>query len=599
MNVKKKYLLAGLTMMTAATLLVACGGSSKKGQDKKPADNVDITALPVKSSNQEKAIDGQTMEVAVVMDTQFKGLFLWELYDDNYDAQFMAPSHGSLFTSDEDFVITNDGVASLDLDIKGKKATIKIQEDLKWSDGQTVTAEDLIYPYEIIGNKDYTGVRYDSNFTNIVGMEDYHSGKADTISGIKKVDDKTIEISYQEMNPSMQQLGGGIWSYAAPKHALESTPIKDLEKSDAVRRTPVTFGPYKMSKIVAGESVTFTPNEFYYKGKPSLDKLVFTVVPTASSIEAMRASKYDMMIKMATDTYPNYKDTENYEVLGREELSYTYIGFKLGKWDGEKNEVVTDENAKMADKSLRQAMGYALNNDQVGEKFYNGLRSNATTLIPPVFGTLHDTTIKGYTEDKEKAKTLLADAGFKDVDGDGFVEDKDGKPLVIKFASMDGGETAQPLADYYVQSWKEIGLNVELSTGRLIDFQSFYDKLKNDDKEIDVFQAAWGTGNDPTPSGLYGRTAQFNYTRFASEENDKLLAAIDSNASFDPEKRKEAFDAWQQYASEEAFVIPTLYRNEVLPVNARVTGVDWSSNVLPQDLWYNIGVTAESRPNNK
>ena len=58
---------------------------------------------------------------------------------------------------------------------------------------------------------------------------------------------------------------------------------------------------------------------------------------------------------------------------------------------------------------------------------------------------------------------------------------------------MVGGETAQPLADYYVQEWKDIGLNVELSTGRLIDFQAFYDKLKNDDPEIDVFQGAWGT----------------------------------------------------------------------------------------------------------
>ncbi|MGX7031527.1 oligopeptide ABC transporter substrate-binding protein [Vagococcus zengguangii] len=582
-------------MVTATTLLVACGGNKDNGKDKESSEGVDITTLPVKSENQEKALEGQTMEVAVVMDTQFKGLFLWELYEDSYDAEFMAPSHGSIFTSDEDFVITNDGVASLDLDQEANKATIKIQEDLKWSDGEPVTAEDLIYPYEIIGHKDYTGVRYDTTMTNIVGMEDYHNGKSDTISGIKKIDDKTIEITYKEVNPGMQQLGGGIWNYAAPKHALKDVAIKDLEKADAVRRNPVTFGPYKMSKIVAGESVTFTPNEYYYKGKPALDKLVFTVVPSASSIEAMRASKYDMMIKMATDTYPNYKDTEGYEVLGREELSYTYIGFKLGKWDNEKNEVVTDPNAKMADKSLRQAMGYAVNNDQVGEKFYNGLRSNATTLIPPVFGTLHDTTIEGFTENKDKAKELLADAGFKDVDGDGFIEDKDGQPLVIKFASMDGGETAQPLADYYVQSWKEIGLNVELSTGRLIDFQSFYDKLKNDDQEIDVFQGAWGTGTDPSPSGLYGRTAQYNYTRFASEENDKLLAAIDSNASFDPEKRKEAFDAWQQYAAEEAFVIPTLYRNEVLPVNTRVTGVDWSSNNLPQDMWFNIGVTAESR----
>ena len=128
---------------------------------------------------------------------------------------------------------------------------------------------------------------------------------------------------------------------------------------------------------------------------------------------------------------------------------------------------------------------------------------------------------------------------------------------------MSGGETAQPLADYYVQQWKEIGLNVTYTTGRLIDFQAFYDKLKNDDPEVDIYQGAWGTGSDPSPTGLYGPNSAFNYTRFESEENTKLLDAIDSKASFDEEKRKKAFYDWQEYAIDEAFVIPTLYRNEV------------------------------------
>ncbi|WP_246657087.1 ABC transporter substrate-binding protein, partial [Enterococcus faecium] len=102
-----------------------------------------------------------------------------------------------------------------------KKATIKVKDNVKWSDGEDVTADDVIFPYEIIGNKDYTGIRYDDTFRNIVGMEEYHDGSADTISGIKKIDDKTVEIEYKEVNPSMLQSGGGIWTYAAPKHTLE------------------------------------------------------------------------------------------------------------------------------------------------------------------------------------------------------------------------------------------------------------------------------------------------------------------------------------------------------------------------------------------
>jgi peptide/nickel transport system substrate-binding protein len=102
---------------------------------------------------------------------------------------------------------------------------------------------------------------------------------------------------------------------------------------------------------------------------------------------------------MPTDTFDAYKDTPGYQMLGRLEQSYTYLGFKLGAWDADGNTVNYDENSKMANKSLRQAMGYALDNDAVGERFYHGLRTNATTLIPPVFGSLHNDTIKGYTLD--------------------------------------------------------------------------------------------------------------------------------------------------------------------------------------------------------
>ncbi|OEG16092.1 peptide ABC transporter substrate-binding protein [Enterococcus quebecensis] len=575
-----------------AVTLAACGGK-KSGSDNKNVKTEDISKFTMKVKNDKEAIKGGTLDVAVASDTQFKGLFSEVYYEDAYDNYYMKPSHEGLFSYDDDFVITGEGVATLDLDVDAKKATIKLKKDIKWSDGQPVTADDLSYPYEVIGNKDYTGIRYDDDFMNVVGMDEYHAGKADTISGIKKVDDQTIEVTYKEMNPGMLQLSGGVYTNAMPKHVFKDIPIKDQQASEAVRKNPVTFGPYYMSKIVTGESVEYLPNEHYYKGKPKLDKIVFTNVPTASIVEAVKAKKYDMVYSMPTDNYPTYKDLEGYQMLGREELAYTYIGFKLGTYDKEKGEVVMNPNAKMADVKLRQAMGYAMDNDAIGQKFYNGLRSGATTLIPPIFKTLHDTDVKGYQYDLDKAKKILDDAGYKDTDGDGLRENPKGEKLTINFASMAGGETAQPLADYYLQQWKEIGLDVKLATGRLIDFQAFYDKIKNDDPEVDVFQAAWGVNSAPSPGGLYSRNAAFNYSRFASEENDKLLKDIDSKASFDDTKRKEAYDAWQKYMFEEAPVIPTLYRNQIMPVNERVKSFTW--NYEETSDFYDVELTAEKR----
>lgn len=596
---KKQYFKFIALAALSTVVLAACGSGNNESTGGSGAGNseetgTDLAAFPIETSNDAEAIEGGTLDVAVVTESQFQGLFQWEFYKDAYDSMFMQPSHEALFTNDEDFRITNDGIASLDLDQDKKVATITLREGVKWSDGEDLTADDVIFPYEIIGHKDYKGIRYDSNFTNIVGMDDYHDGKTDTISGIKKIDDLTVEIEFQEVYPSMLQAGGGIWSYAAPKHTLEDVEIADMESSDAVRKNPVTLGPYYMSNIVAGESVEYLPNEYYYDGTPGLAKVVMKSVPDASIVEALKTKEYDMVYQMSTDIYDTYKDLDGYTNLGREQTAYTYLGFKLGKWNGEDGVVEYNPDSKMADKNLRQAMGYALDNDLVAERFYSGLRRNASSLIPPVFKSYHDDSLTGYTQDLDKANKLLDDAGFKDVTDDGFREDKDGNELVIKFASMSGGETAQPLADYYIQQWEQIGLKVEYSTGRLIEFNSFYDKLEKDDPEIDVYQGAWNTGYDPNPNGLYGPEAPFNYTRFESEENTKLINAISSDEAFDAEYLQNAYREWQDYAFEEAYVIPTLFRNEVMPISNRVKDWSWAYD-NDYNPWAKITVTSETR----
>ncbi|EGC69327.1 hypothetical protein HMPREF9087_1942 [Enterococcus casseliflavus ATCC 12755] len=340
----------GMITLLAALVLGACGQSNEGGTDSTDtgesstdAAASDISTMPLAVVNDGEVMDGGTLDVAVVMDTQFQGLFQWEFYQDTYDNDFMLPSHEQLFLRDADFKIIDGGAADLDLDIENNIATITLRDDLKWSDGEEVTAEDVIFSYEVIGHQDYTGIRYDNTFTNVVGMEEYHNGDSDTISGITAVSDKVVEIEFKEMHPGMMQLGGGVW-YSA----------------------------------------------------------------------------------------------------------------------------------------------------------------------------------------------------------------------------------------------------------RLIDFQAFYDKLKNDDPDIDVYLAAWGTGSDPSPTGLWGPNSAFNYTRYESERNTELLAAIDSNDSFDEEKRKEAFDAWQEYVLEEAFGIPTLYRNQVLPVSDRVANFTWAYDA-DHNPWARIGVTSESR----
>ncbi len=601
--------LFGLAIAAGLTLsLAACGsnggrqddgikdGSNKEGSKKESSksskdENTADTDFDTMVSNTDDPIDGQTLEIAQVSDTDFTGIFNGAFSTITLDDYFFQPADEPLFTYDENLRI-KDGAAGFAYDQEKKEITITLQDGIKWCDGEDVTSDDLIFPYEVIGDAQYDGVRYTSSIKNIVGMEEYHDGKSDTISGIQKVDDKQIVITYKDFSPSMLQGGGSVIGYALPKHVYEGMPVTEMEASDAARKNPITFGPYYISKVVPGESVEYLPNEYYYGGKPNLDKIIMKKVPAASSIASMKAKEYDIYQGMGTSEYKSWKDLDGYENVGQVDTSYSYIAFKLGKYKDGKN--VYDPNSKMADKQLRQAIAYAVDNEAIAKKLYEGLQIKANSMIIPGFKALHNSEFKGYAQDIDKANKLLDDAGYKDIDGDGVREDKDGKPFKISFAFRDGPDPAQALAEYYIQCWKEVGLDVELTTGRLIEVNSFYDMLKNDDDSIDMFQAGWSTGFDPNQSSLYGEDAAFNYTRFVSDENTELLNKMSSEEAMDEKKAKEIYNDWDQYVFDEAFVFPTTYRYEIQPVSTRVTGYDIANDV---DRYYyaTVGVTKEER----
>lgn len=586
---KKKWFLLSLVCVFMLAL-AACGGSDSKdkskGDEGTKKEKVDTSKLPFEAKNDGEAIKGGTLKVALVTDSPFQGIFNWELYEDGNDSDILDYASNSIFDTKEDFLLADTGLGKLKVDEDANKATVTIKKDVKWSDGEPFTIDDVIYPYYIIADKDYTGVRYDTDFQNIVGAKEYHDGKAKEISGIKKVDDYTVEISFKKVSPAIYSGGDGLWGYAAPKHQLKDIKIKDLIKSDAVRKNPVTVGAFVIENIVKGESVQFKANPNYFKGQPKLDSVVVEVVPSSSSAAAIKAGKYDIVKNYPANDYASIKDASNTTILGRPELAYTYLGFKLGKYDTKEGISVMNDNAKMNNVNLRKAIAYAMDIEQVSDAYYEGLRTRANSLIPPVFASFYDDSLEGYKYDPEQAKKLLKEAGYKDTNNDGYVEDPNGKEFSIKFAAMSGSDKDEKIIKFYIQNWKDIGLKVELTTGRLIEFNSFYDKVQADDKDIDMFTAAWGTGTNPSPIGLYGKEAQFNFSRFVSEDLTKLLTDIDSKEAMDAEYRSKAFRAWQEYMSEQASTVPMYFRTEIIPVNKRVKNynVDYVTGTELQDI---------------
>ena len=596
MNMMKKKNMVILFSATAAVTLAACGNNNQSSSSSSASGT---TKYASEVTHDGTPIKGGTLKYAIVSSSPFSGIFADELSSDTNDSSIGGLIDESMFEYDENRKLTNTGLASIEFDVENKTATVTLNsKDYKWSDGQPVTIDDYIFAYQAIGNKDYTGVRYDDDYKNVVGMEEYHDGKADSVSGLEKVDDYTVKIHFKEMSPSMQLAGGSVCAYIMPKHIFKDIPEAEWEKSEYVRGTKfVGLGQFKIESIVAGESVTLVPNEHYYKGVAKVDKVVMEVVSPDNIVSEMKAGNYDIAT-MPNSQYEAYKDLTNVTLLGSQASAYEYIGFHLGKYDKETGKNVTDPNAKMADVKLRQAMAYALDIDAAGQNLYNGLQHSSNSIIIPFFKDVYNKDQEGFSYNPEKAKQLLDEAGYKDVDGDGIRENKDGSKLTINFAARTRDEANESLVQQYLNWWKEIGLNVQFYTGRTIELNSFYDKVQADDPEIDVFAAGWSTGYDPNPSGLFGETAQFNFERYVDAEGTAIMDKISSTESFDSAKNVEFYKEWQKYVHDKAFIFPTLVGEELTAVNKRVKYYDVNLGSKKSAL-YQVELTSDTGAKSK
>lgn len=538
------------------------------------------------------AKQGGTVKVAVETDTPFTGIFSDQLAVTSIDAQIASPGAESLFDTDDYHKINDKGPARIKIDQKNKTIAVTVKKGVKWSDGKQVTTKDLAYPYEILGNKKTNAQRYSSKLEVLEGMKDYHEGKAKTISGIELPNGengRTMILHFTSMTPGMSFSGNDYYlESAAPYHYLKDVPFNKLESSDKIRKNPLYYGPFKLTKVVRGQSVTWEPNKYYWRGKPKLNKIVYQVVSPNSASQAIKSHKFDV-IAVVNSQWKEVKNTKEVKFIAQIPLYYSYLGFKVGKWDAEKGKNVMNPNSKMNNKSLRQAIGYAMNIEAVNKRYTNGLSFQIPTLIPKQFGDVYNKDVKGFTYNLKKANELLDKAGYKKK-GKWRVQ-PNGKPLKINLLAKSGNDTDEPIIQNYIQQWHKIGLNVNLLNGRLTEMNSFYDKVMHDDQSVDMFMAAWGLSNEPSPNGLYSEGGPANYTRFVTPENNKLIEEIDSQKAFNHKYRVEKFHEWQKYMLDQAYVIPMSNAYKINAVNDKLTGYSLKPSESNNDhpLWYQVG----------
>ena len=170
---KKLSKIVALCLATSF-LFTACGRSndkSKTNQEEKKEVGVQDNLV---IENEGTPVENATLKIAYVSDSPFTGIFHQAFATGNPDMEILAYSTNGTFKMDENYKLTNGGGADIEFKPEEKKVIITINEKYTWNDGTPVTSADFLEYYKIVAHKDYTGIRFDDDIRNVVGIYEYH-----------------------------------------------------------------------------------------------------------------------------------------------------------------------------------------------------------------------------------------------------------------------------------------------------------------------------------------------------------------------------------------------------------------------------------------
>lgn len=454
-----------------------------------------------------------------------------------------------LIKYDKDIRIVGDLAESWDISKDGLVITFHLRKGVRWHDGRPFTAADVLYTYQVTVDPK-TPTAYAGDFLKVKRAE--------------VLDDWTFRATYDKpFAPALMSWSVGI----LPKHLLAGREIT----TSPLGRRPVGTGPYKFKEWVTGQKIVLVSNPDYFEGRPYIDGFIMRIIPdTATMFLELRANGIDRMgltpLQFTRQTENNlFRDNFNkYRYLS---FAYTYMGYNL-------------KNPLFADKRVRQAIAHAVDRVEMIDGVLLGLGKPATGPYKP--GTwAHNPNVRAYPHDPAKAAALLAEAGWKDEDGDGVIE-KGGRPFEFEIITNQGNEIRAKCAEIIQRRLAEVGIKVKI---RVVEWAAFVKDFINK-RKFDATILGWTIPMEPDLYDVWHSSKtgpeELNFISYKNAEVDALIEK--GRETFDQSVRKRCYDRIQEiFAEEQPYLF--LYVPDALPIiHARFRGVE----VAPLGIGHNF-----------
>ena len=272
----------------------------------------------------------------------------------------------------------------------GLTYTYKLRPDAYFHNGRKMTADDIIWSFTRImdGTKGYPGARY---IRLIKGAVDVEKGQAKEISGLKKIDDFTLEMTITDI------VDPGFYFFDGTTAIL---PKEEVEKGNFANN-PVSLGPFKFKEHIPGSRVVLERfDKFYKPGKPYADRLIIVLMSEAAARDvAFRNKEIDTSI-LGPAQYVAYRDDPQ---LAKGILEVAEMFTRSMR--------MNPSFKPFSDKRVRQAINHAIDTDLIVKRLVKDKAYRATSWLP-LSSPSFDKAVKPYAFDPEKAKKLLAEAGY-------------------------------------------------------------------------------------------------------------------------------------------------------------------------------------------
>ena len=447
--------------------------------------------------------------------------------------------YNGLVRYDKDLTIEGDLAESWEISPDGLEITFHIRRGVTWHDGSPFTAEDVRFTYELLVDPS----------TPTAYAEDFRQVRELTV-----LDPYTVHVTYdQPFAPALISWG----MYMMPRHLLEG---QDLTTSPLARR-PVGTGPYRLREWKTGEKIVLEAFEGYWEGRPYVDGQVYRIIPdTPTMFLELRAGNVDWM-GLEPIQYTRQTDTaafrENFRKFRYLDFRYTYLGFNL-------------ENPKFRDRRVRQAIAYAIDKQELVDIVLMGLGQPVSGHYRP--GTwVYNREVRHYSHDPGKALDLLAEAGWKDGDGDGWL-DREGERFAFTVITNQGNKRRSRSAEIIQGRLKAIGIDVSI---RIVEWAAFLKDFVRP-RNFEALILGWQTTPDPDAYDIWHSSKtgpdELNHVSFRNAEVDALLEA--GRRTFDREERRKAYFRVQEILAEEQPYV-FLFAPDSLPiVHARFRGIE-------------------------